>query len=331
LRDAAQVRAAADMMARRAIDGGELGFLVQCQVGRARELLVRVGEDALFGPTIAVGQGGTTAELLHEVAIDLPPLNLALARSLIGRTRLAATLGALRDHRAADVDAVAGVLVRISQLVVDFPEIAELDVNPLFADAEGVLAADAWMRLRPADAVAPRLAFPPYPAELAGSFETGGESFAIRPIRPEDAAAHAAFFARLSPEDIRYRFFSALRELSPEQTARLTQVDYDREMAFIAVRERGGETVGVARLVREGSDGEGEFAVIVQPNMKGTGLARHLVQRLIDWGRSQGMTGIVGQVLSDNRPMLSFVRHLGFTVQRMRGEAEVLEARLPLA
>lgn len=332
LRDADAVRAAARLLERRAsVRDGEPVFIVQRQVGRARELSVRVREDPVFGPTIGFGPGGTAAQILPDLAIDLPPLNLTLARALIARTRIAPTLGALPDQPAADIEAVADTLVRVSQLLVDFPEIAELEVNPLFSDADGVLVADAWIRLRAEGEAPGRLAIPPYPAEQIGTFDADGEQLTIRPIRPEDAAAHAELFKRLPPEDIRYRFFTAIRELSAEQMARLTQVDYDREIAFIAVREQTGETVGVSRIVREGIDGDGEFAVLVQPDMKHKGLAAHLMQRLIDWARAQGMAEIVGQVLADNAPMLAFVRHLGFTVRRMPGESDVLEARLSIA
>jgi len=138
-----------------------------------------------------------------------------------------------------------------------------------------------------------------------------------------------AFFSRLSPQDIRYRFFTAMRELSAEQMARLTQIDYDREMAFIALREASGETVGVARVVCE-DEREAEFAVIVQRDMKGRGVARHLMQLLIDWARRRGLSAVVGQVLADNAPMLAFVRQLGFSVKRMPEEPDVVEARLSL-
>ncbi|MDR3737533.1 MAG: GNAT family N-acetyltransferase, partial [Terracidiphilus sp.] len=156
------------------------------------------------------------------------------------------------------------------------------------------------------------------------------EILTVRPIRPEDAEQHGAFFSRLSPEDIRYRFFSAMRELSAEQTARMTQVDYDREMAFVAVREALRATVGISRLVIEPDGRTGEFAVIVQADMKGRGVARHLMERLIAWGRSRGLAEIVGQVLADNAPMLAFVRRLGFSVRRMPEDPEVMEARLGL-
>ncbi len=310
--------------------GGPHGVLVQRQVGRAREMLVRFADDALFGPVIVFGQGGTAADILRDFARDLPPLNLPLAHALIARTRAAATLATLHDQPAANAEAVAETLVRVSQLRVDFPEIAELEINPLFVDAQGVLVADAWMRLRAVGEAASQLAIPPYPAELTGTFAARGEMLTIRPIRPEDAAAHGALFADLSPEDIRYRFFATLRELTPEQIARMTQIDYDREMAFVAVREMPGadaQTVGVARLVRE-TDGTAEFAVVVRGDLRGTGLARHLMGRLIDWGRAQGVSEIVGQILAENAPMLGFIRRLGFTVRHMEGDPTVMEARL---
>ena len=254
-----------------------------------------------------------------------------MAHGLIGRCRTGALLGKpLRDRPAADSEAVAQVLVRISQLIVDFPQIAVLDVPSLFVDNIGVVAADAWLRLRGPDEPPPRLAIAPYPVELTEHRVIGGEPMTIRPIRPEDAQAHKAFFARLSPQDIRYRFFSAMRELSPEQTVRLTQVDYDREMAFIAVRDATSETVGVARLACDVDMRSGEFAVIVQADMKGRGLASLLMRRLIDWGRAQGLHEIEGQILADNQPMLAFIRHLGFTVRRMADDPEVMSATLAL-
>jgi acetyltransferase len=222
------------------------------------------------------------------------------------------------------------LLVRISQLIVDFPEIAMLDVPSVFADASGVAAADAWLRLRGTQEPVSRLAIAPYPAELTEHRLVGEEAITIRPIRPEDAQAHKAFFARLSPQDIRFRFFSSMRELSPEQTVRLTQVDYDREMAFIAVRDSTEETVGVARLACDPDGRSGEFAVIVQADMKGRGLASHLMHRLIEWARTRGLREIEGQVLADNQPMLGFTRHLGFSVHRMVNDPEVMEAKLPL-
>ena len=335
LHDAHEAEVAARLLvarqARRMPGAPEAGLLLQRQVGRARELAVRVADDATMGPIIEFGPGGTTAAALHDVAMDLPPLNLTLAHALIGRSRIGALLShGLRDLPVANEAAVAQTLVRVSQLVVDFPEIAVLDIGALFADADGVLVADAWLRLRGADEPPALMAIAPYPAELVAHWTAGGVDYVVRPIRPEDAEAHGAFFSRLPPLDIRYRFFSAMRELSAEQMARLTQIDYDREMAFIAVRTATGDTVGVTRLVREGDGRSGEFAVIVQPDVKGSGLASHLMRRLIDWARSRGMVEIVGQVLAENAPMLDFVRRLGFTLRRMPDEPDVIEARLEI-
>ena len=326
LHDADEVAGAAG----RLLTAAEPPLLVQRQAVRWRELRIQVSDDATFGPIISFGHGGTTADILCDIAADLPPLNLALAHGLIARTRAAATLSRFRDNPPANEAAVAETLVRVSQLIVDFPEIAELDLNPLIADAEGVVAADAWFRLREPGQDGGGLAITPYPGELVEHWAAGdGERLTIRPIRPEDADQHGAFFQRLSPQDIRYRFFTAMRELSREQMARLTQIDYDREMAFLAVRESTGETVGVARLVGE-DERSGEFAVIVQADMKGKGVASHLMRRLIDWARGRGLREVVGQVLADNAPMLAFVRHLGFSVRRMPQEPDVVEARLSL-
>ena len=152
----------------------------------------------------------------------------------------------------------------------------------------------------------------------------------IRPIRPEDAAAHAEAFRRLSMEDVRYRFFSAITELGAAQIARMTQIDYDREMAFVAVEDAGAGpelTVGVSRLIRDPGGESGEFAVIVDPSWKGQGLARHLMERLFEWGRAVGMKEIVGQVLTDNRPMLGFMRALGFRLSVSADDPDVMKAR----
>ncbi len=301
------------------------GLLVQGQAGRARRLRIAVADDPLFGPAIGFGPGGR--DRLDDAVMELPPLNLALAAGLVARSRAVRLLAAGHGHAAASREAVADALVRVSQLVVDFPEIAALQADPLFADANGVTAADAWIGLRQTGAGA-ALAIPAYPVELVERWALRGDAIEVRPIRPEDAEAHIALFRRLSPQDIRYRFFSMLRDLAPEQIARLTQVDYDREMAFVAVL--GAQTVGVARLVREPPGTEAEFAIVVDAAMKGRGLGRHLMQRLFDWAASQGITAINGQVLADNAPMLAFVKRLGFTIRRLPQEPDVVEAQLTL-
>ena len=305
------------------------GLLVQAQVARSRELRIQVEDDPMVGLTIGFGQGGTAAPLLDDIAFDLPPLNLPLARALIASTRVGATLGALRDRPAADAEAVAETLVRVSQLLVDVPEIAALEINPLFADAGGVLAGDAWMRLRPPGELG-RLAIAPYPGELVTTATIAGDPLTIRPIRPEDAEAYAELFRHVPPEDLRLRFFVSLREVPPEQIARMTQIDYDREMAFVAVRDASGEALGGARLVCEPGESGGEFAVLVRRDMKGTGLATLLMHRLIDWAQRQGLSEITGQVLAENRPMLGLAEHLGFTLRHDPDDPGVVDLTLAL-
>jgi acetyltransferase len=337
----AAVRAAAEAMAarvaRRAPEARLAGFLVQRQVGRrdAQELAIRLGRDPMFGAAIGFGAGGTASAVLGDQAIGLPPLNLALAGELIGRSRIAGLLGGFRDRPAVDRAALAEVLVRVSQLAVDWPGITELDVNPLMAGPSGVMAVDAWIALDPAPvAGTAHLAIAPYPAELEQSVRLrDGRSATLRPIRPEDAEAHAAFFAKLSPEDVRRRFFAPIAALSAEQIARMTQIDYDREMAFIATApgpDGAAETLGVVRIVREAAEPSGEFAVVVRSDLKGLGLGRTLMEKAIAWARAEGLRVITGEVLAENRPMLRFVEQLGFTLARHADDPELLTARLEL-
>lgn len=333
LRHFETVRAAAASMAeevaRRAPDAPMTGFLVQRMAPRGMmELRLRIAEDAMFGPWIGFGQGGTTADIAQDEALDLPPLNLPLAHGLIARTRLARLLPGFRDRPPVNEPAIADALVRISQLQVDFPEIAALTINPLFADAKGVVAADASLLLRPAGEVA-LLAIPPYPAGLTAAFKArDGSVFEVRPIRPEDAAAQGAFFLDLPAADVRFRFFSTMKELPPSMLARLTQIDYGREMAFIATRE--GRNFGTARVIREGFGTAAEFAVVVSPAAKGTGLARHLMERAMDWARGEGVTELVGHVLMDNAPMQGFMQSLGFTLSRSVDDTDIMLAKKAL-
>ncbi|WP_439598309.1 bifunctional acetate--CoA ligase family protein/GNAT family N-acetyltransferase [Falsiroseomonas sp.] len=334
LRSPLAVREAAEAMAERAARDRPAarldGFLVQRQASHVQELRMRLGDDAMFGPFLGFGLGGTAADLLGDEGFDLPPLNHALACGLIGRTRAGPLLAGYRDHPPVHLDAVAGALMRLSQIAVDFPEIASLGVNPLFADGAGVMAADASCLLRPAGQSA-LLAVPPYPEEWAAPWTArSGEVLWVRPVRPEDAEAHAEMFRRLTPEDVRWRFFSQLRELPAVQIARLTQIDYEREMAFVAMRRRpdGAEDMmGVSRLIREADGVTGEFAVVVDRAMKGQGLGRHMMQRLFDWAAANGVREVVGQVLADNAPMLAFIRALGFATRRSPEDEDVVEAR----
>ena len=341
LRDETAVRNAATAMldgVRAAHPGIRLhGLLVQRMAGegipRGHELRLRLGDDPMFGPWISFGRGGTTSDFQADVAFDLVPLNRTLALAMIRRTRGARLLEGFRDLAPVDLAALADCIVRLSQIAVDFPEIADLIVNPLLARGTEVVALDASLTLRP-PGQAGVLAIPPYPAALRHDWAAkDGRQLVIRPIRPEDAAALAESFTRLTPEDVRWRFFTQLRALPPEQVVRMTQIDYDREMALVAVEQQPGQPdrlAATARLIRNPGEDSAEFAVVTLPGWKGQGLAGHLIRRLLDWGRSQGVRIVAGQVLADNQPMLGFVRALGFTLRRSADDDEVMEARMTL-
>ena len=317
------------------------GFTVQPMARRpgARELIVGAACDPIFGPFVLFGHGGTAVEVIGDRAVALPPLNASLARELVSRTRVAKLLAGYRDHPPADLDAVCNTLVRIAQILVDLPEVVELDVNPLLADAGGVLALDARVRIeavaagRAARSATDRLAIRPYPRELEETVALrGGGHVLMRPIRPEDEPAHQAMFAALTPEDVRFRFFNLVRELPHSQMARYTQIDYDRELAFVALAVGPGatnETLGVVRGIFDPDFVRAEFAILVRSDQKGRGLGHALLGKLVRHCRARGAREVIGQVLPDNRAMLELAHELGFKSRFLPGEG-VVEVRLEL-
>lgn len=317
--------------------GAEMrGVTVQPMARRpgAYELLVGATVDAAFGPIIVFGQGGIAVELLNDHAMALPPLNMKLAKDLIHSTRIASLLQGFRTNPAVDLEAICLTLIQISHLVQDFPEIVELDINPLLADKNGVLALDARIKIAPSPISGPHhLAIRPYPQELEEWITLrSGEKVLCRPIRPEDEHVHLEFFSRLSPEDIRFRFFGLIQELAHSQMARFTQIDYDREMAFIAIRTSEGErpeTLGVVRTINDANNQNAEFAIVVRSDMKGQGVGRQLMEKMIRYCRKRGTERLIGQVLTDNTGMLELARHLGFT-QRLSAEGDAMEITLKL-
>jgi acetyltransferase len=311
------------------------GFTVQRMVRRpkARELIAGAVEDPVFGPVVLFGAGGTSAELVRDMAVALPPLNMALAEQLVARTRVGRLLHGFRDVPAADLQVVHLTLVKISQLLADHAEIAELDINPLLADDEGVLALDARMRLAATPQTgAERLAIRPYPRELEEEAEIHGVKLLIRPIRPEDAPAHLEFFRRLSKQDQYLRFFRAVGELPQDHLARFTQLDYDREMALIATLQGptgAQETLGVVHTSADADNTRAEFAIIVRSDWHGRGLGRLLMDRIIRYCRARGTARIVGETLIENRAMLGLARQLGFK-SRTLVEDRLVELSLSL-
>lgn len=332
-------QAAAAMLAQvaRARPGARLtGFTLQGLVQRphARELIAGTSVDSVFGPVLLFGQGGTAVEVVADRAIALPPLNRVLARDLVSRTRVARLLAGWRDHAPAQMDALCDVLIALSQMQADLPELAALDINPLWADADGVIALDARVQLaRPGPGGAARFAVAPYPAHLAETVAWQGRPLLLRPIRPEDEAQHRAFLAQVSADDLRLRFFSTRRELPRSELARLTQIDYDREMAFVAVRAtKAGEeeTVGVVRAAQDPDNEEAEFAVTVRSDLKAQGLGRLLMRRLIDYQASRGTDRLVGWVLRENHAMRALADVLGFEVRGGTAVEDGLQLVLPL-
>jgi acetyltransferase len=299
----------------------------------AHELILGMSVDPTFGPLMMFGAGGTAVEVARDIAHALPPLDLNLAHDLMRHTRVWRFLQGYRDRPAADMERIGEALVRLSYLVADHSEIREIDINPLLADDKGVVALDA--RVVVADASKdPRVAMAirPYPSqwELEVQVDTVGE-VCIRPIRPEDEKLYADFFAHVTPDDQRLRFFTVAPELSHRFLARLTQIDYAREMAFVAIAKVSGALLGVARLVADPDYVRAEYAILVRSDLKGLGLGWRLMQHLITYARSEKLEQLHGMVLAGNSSMLQMCRELGFAIEREPGDDSVRHVVLQLA
>ncbi len=310
------------------------GFAVEPMIERAdaHELIVGMSVDATFGPTLLFGAGGTAVEIIDDTAQALPPLDLKLARDMMRQTRIYRLLEGYRNRPAADLDAIADVLVRVSYLVASHAELRELDINPLLADHRGCVAVDARMRVAD-EAVHPRtpLAIRPYPAqwEAEESLPHLG-TIKLRPIRPEDEALYARFFEGVTGEDARMRFFTAAPDRSHRFLARLTQIDYARDMAFVALSAQGDELLGVARLASDPDYTKAEFAVLVRSDLKGKGLGWRLMQQVIAYARAEGLMEVFGEVLTENATMIAMCRKLGFKAEADPEDATLCRVRLAL-
>jgi acetyltransferase len=310
------------------------GFTVQPMIRRPKavELIAGMSVDPTFGPLLMFGAGGTAVEVVRDTAHALPPLDLNLAQDLMRQTRVWRLLQGYRDRPAADIAAVAEALVRVGYLVTRHPEIREIDINPLLADEAGIVALDARVRVEDA-AGHPRvpMAIRPYPSEWVteARIETLG-TVRIRPIRPEDEGLYSAFFARLAPEDKRLRFFTARPHLSHKFLARLTQIDYAREMAFVAIAEATAELLGVVRFVADPDYTQGEYAILLRSDLKGCGLGWRLMQHLIAYARAEKIEQLYGCVLAENTTMLRVCRESGFQVGPEPDDAEVRRVVLRL-
>ncbi len=324
----AAVRAAThDMMARARAAKAEAritGVIVQPMITRpkAQELLVGIADDPTFGPVIAFGHGGVAVEAIDDKALALPPLDLKMAEDLIARTRVSRLLKGYRNVPAVRVTDVALTLVKLAQLAADLPEVRELDINPLLTDESGVLALDARIAVA---ALEPepkfkgssytRFAVRPYPKEWEQQLALAdGTQVFVRPLRPEDEALLRRFLEKVTPEDLRLRFFAPIKDFSHPFLARLTQLDYARAIAFAALDDASGELLGIVRLHADSNYQNGEFAILVRSDFKSRGLGWRLMELIMRYARSEGLKYIEGQVLQENSTMIQMCRELGFEV-----------------
>jgi acetyltransferase len=315
-------RAIAQRVRQKAPGADVEGFTVQPMIVRreAQELILGIDHDPIFGPVILFGAGGIAVEVVDDIAIALPPLDDVLAGDLVDKTRVGRLLAGFRDRPPADRNAILAALDALSRMIVDFPAIASLDINPLLTDRHGVIALDARIQIRP-DAVEqhgpnPALVIRPYPAEWAKDFSTKGAQYHIRPIRPDDIELYPDFLARVSPADIRLRFLAPRKSFPDEMLKRLTQLDYDRDMAFVALEAASGALAGVGRLSSDPDRVTAEYALVVRTDLQGHGLGWVLLGHIIDYADAEGIGRIEGVVLNENERMLAMCREFGFSQRR---------------
>lgn len=314
------------------------GFMVQPMIlrPRARELILGIANDPTFGSVIVFGHGGTAVEMIDDKALVLPPLDLKLARDLVERTRVSRLLRAYRDVPAVKQDEIPLALVKLAQLAADIPEIDELDINPLLADETGVFTVDARIAVGapvrkfvgPGNA---NFAVRPYPSQWVRHLELKDHMrIMLRPIRPDDEPLIYEFVRHVTKEDLRLRFFAAMKQFSHQFIARLTQLDYARAMAFVAFDESTGEMVGVVRIHSDSIYETGEYAILLRSDLKGKGLGWMLMQLIIEYARSEGLKHIAGDVLAENTVMLTMCRNLGFEISTDPDEHDICRVRLAL-
>ena len=296
-----------------------------------RELMIGVVRDPIFGPAISFGLGGTMVEILKDNAIALPPLNTYMIEQMIAKTKAGKYLKAFRNLPPANSTALVEVLLNISTLVSELPELVELDINPLIVDEHGAIAVDARIK---AQVVEPtkayqHMAIHPYPHELIQHHQlSNGMNIIIRPIRPEDAELEKDFHSRLSANTKYFRFMQALQELTPEMIVRFTQIDYDREMAFIAITDDPNlnhpKELAVGRYVMSPDGKSVEFALVVVDDAQGLGIGTKILTELMKSAKDKGMEVFAGEVLTTNIPMLRLLNKLGFSTETLVNNAEVV-------
>ncbi|MGR5278782.1 bifunctional acetate--CoA ligase family protein/GNAT family N-acetyltransferase [Vibrio rotiferianus] len=312
------------------------GLLVQgmAKLGSAEELRVSIVVDKVFGPVILLGQGGSEWNITQDAVAALPPLNMNLARYLVVIALKSGKVRLQKHKDAIDVTELSKFLVRISQMAVELPEIERLDIHPVLASGSDLTIIDADVTLKKYQGDAQeRLAIRPFPAEFVETVTLrDGQPILLRPILPEDEPTHAQFINSVSKEDLYNRFFSDVGEFNHETLANLTQIDYDREMAFVAVAfdDNGPSIIGVSRALITPDNSDAEFAILVRSDLKGKGLGKVLMQKIIGYCQAKGTKQISGMTMPTNRGMLSLAQSLGFEldVQFADGTADMV---LPLS
>lgn len=312
------------------------GFTVQEMVTRTdgRELILGMDLDSMFGPVMLFGAGGTAVEVVNDTAIALPPLDDVLAGDLIDATRIGRLLAGYRDRAPASRNAIVAALTGLSQMIVDFPCLVSLDVNPLLVDANGAIALDARIEIDPErvdePGPNPALAIKPYPVGWSRDFVTGGMSFHMRPVVPADVALYPEFLGRISSSDLRLRFLAPRKNFPDQMLKRLTQLDYNRDIAFVALERHTGMLAGIGRLCCDPDHTSGEYALLVRTDLQGRGLGWELLTQIIDYARNEHLDRIEGIVLNENQKMLAMCREFGFSLSHHPGEPELSVATLDI-
>jgi len=305
-----------------------LGVTLQPMIQRPDyEILLGAKRDENFGPAILFGMGGILTEILKDQALGLPPLNRSLARRLMESTQVYSLLQGYRNKPSVNLELLEEMIIRLSQLVEDFPEIVELDMNPVIVNEGRPCAVDARVILKPSEVPAPlHLVISPYPAQYESqTVVKDGLAVFIRPIKPEDAPLLVDLFNTLSPTSIYYRFFSPMKTLPHSMLARFTQIDYDREIALVALEEGRPEEkmLGGARVIGDPDGKKAEFAVMVGDPWQGKGVGAKLLEKCLQIAKERGVESVWGIVLRENTQMLALGRKLGFEASRTAEPGEL--------
>ncbi len=311
------------------------GYVVQKMTRRPEALLLSMGisNDPLFGPFIRFGRGGAPTGIPGDYAVALPPLNMSLAGELIAQTNVGKMISMRNSRSPINDNEIRTMLVRISDLLIDIPELVAMDINPLLADGSGTVIIDARMSVQPSFKEDERLSIRPYPRELEDTYALkNGIELSVRPIKPEDEPNYIKLLSLVSQKDLRMRFFSETRDLPKGLLAQLIHIDYDREMAFVAVLKKNEmefDILGVVNINATNDRFIAEYSILVRSDMKGQGLGRYLMEKIIHYCRDKGMKTIFGIVNNNNSEMIRLTEKLGFKTNYFYDD-DIIEVRLDI-